>query len=566
MARPRTSAYEIGERYEQSLSDRERRLGAHFTPADVAEALVARAWEAHDHDVAAGPVFCDPSCGGGAFLIAAANRLHREGHSPRRIVERLVVGIDLDPGAVEASTQALIHWADEALAAAGAPGAAVADAAVADAGVAVAGVAVADPRATVTPRVFLADGLIDPLDEVGPIDIVVGNPPFQNQLGADTARDAAQRAAVVERFGLAAKGYVDVASLFILRALRLVRPGGTVCLIQPRSLLAARDSAAVRASVLEGNRLDAVWLPGSKIFAAAVDVCAPIITAGVGDAAWSTRVIGGRLADIELGRVSREQLAAAPAWSPLWAVATGVPTVEGPRGEPAASPSSALTIGDLATATAGFRDQFYGVVAHLVAEQPRRGARVVSTGMIDPLALSWSTRSSKIGGAAWVAPWVDLDAVAASDPDLDAWIARQLTPKVLVATQTKVLEVVEDQRGDLVPLTPVISVVPRGEVSVAHLAAALLVPAATAWAAARFGGGGMSHTALKLAAKQVLEIPVPCDADAWGVAAERVQRGAPDTPEGWLDLAATLNASWGIDDAELAAWWVARLPQMSSRR
>lgn len=541
VATPTTSAYEIGERYEASLSERERRLGSHFTPADVAEALVARAWAAHAQPGGDGPVLCDPSCGGGAFLVAAANLLLRHGYAPKRIVEHHLVGIDIDPGAVRASTEALIRWADDTGA-----------------------------LAPVTPRVLVADGLVDTLDDLGTVDLIVGNPPFRNQLETDTARDAEQRAVVAGRFGAAAKGYVDLAALFVLRSLQLVRPGGTVCLIQPRSLLAARDAAPVRSAVLDHHRLDALWLPGEKIFEAAVDVCAPIITAGAGGGDWSTTVIGGRLADVELGRVSRAALEASPTWSPLWAVANGVPLVDGPRARNQAVRNQAVrpsrTIGDLATATAGFRDQFYGIVSRLVADEPERGARVISTGMIDPLALGWSTRASKIGGSVWTAPWVDLDAVARSDTDLEAWITRLLRPKVLVATQTRVIEVVEDPVGDLVPLTPVIAVVAEPGVSVAHLAAALSVPAATAWAAARFGGAGLSHAALKLSAKQVLQVPVPCDLDAWDAAADLLRRGAPETGDGWLALASALNASWGIEDPELDAWWVARLPQMSSRR
>ena len=547
VATPGTSAYEIGERYEASLSDRDRRLGSHFTPADVAEALVARAWATHGHRGSDGPVVCDPSCGGGVFLVAAANLLLSLGYAPERIVNHHVVGVDIDQGAVRASAEALSLWAAEAGA-----------------------------TSTVTPRVLLADGLVDPLDEVGAIDLVVGNPPFQNQLGADTARDAAQRALVTERFGSAAKGYVDVAALFLLRSLQLVRPGGTVCLIQPRSLLAARDAVMVRARVLDGNDLAAMWLPGVKVFEASVDVCAPIVTVGtVDDGAAaartdpSTKVIGGRVAEVELGHVPRSALDAAPTWSPLWAVANGVPLVAGPGAAGEATHGAAFrprSIGDLATATAGFRDQFYGIASNLVADEPDRGARVISTGMIDPLALGWSTRQSRIGGVAWTAPWVDLDAVARSDSDLQGWIARLLIPKVLVATQTRVIEVVEDPLGDLVPLTPVIAVTPAPGVSVSHLAAALLVPAATAWAAAHFGGAGLSHAALKLSAKQVLQLPVPCDEGAWDAAADMVRRGAPTTEDGWLQLASVLNASWGIEDPALDSWWVARVPQMSSRR
>jgi len=48
---------------------RRRELGAFYTPSDVADRLVERALPE------GAPVVCDPACGDGAFLLAAARRL-----------------------------------------------------------------------------------------------------------------------------------------------------------------------------------------------------------------------------------------------------------------------------------------------------------------------------------------------------------------------------------------------------------------------------------------------------------------------------------------------------------
>ncbi|MEZ5252740.1 MAG: N-6 DNA methylase [Microthrixaceae bacterium] len=566
---PRSTAYDIGLEFEATLSTQQRRQGAHYTPPDVAEALVEQAWRFLRHPT---PVVCDPSCGGAVFLIAAAQRLRREGLDPADIVNRHLVGIDLNPDAVQAATTALQTWAREAGA-----------------------------TREVTPRVVCADALFaggqlqGGLFEDGPtaglpadatIDLVIGNPPFQNQLDASTARTADARRAMAQRFGPDVRAYVDIAAVFQLRALELAAPDGVVCLVQPRSFLAARDAETVRRRMLAAGALASVWLPRDKVFGAEVDVCAT--TLQLGAAARPVEVTGGRLGEMPHGEVDAELLAGSATWSALWARARGVPSVAPPAGHHG-------TIGDRATATAGFRDEFYALVDHLSDGPlaPGRGARVISTAMIDPLTSSWATREVKIGGGKRTSPWVDRDALDDAAPRVGNWVGRLAVPKVLVATQTKVIEAALDADGDTVPLTPVLAVVPMAVVPmavgadaapaacpsqpddaspvadpspVAMLVAALSVPAASAWAATRFGGGGMSQDSMRLSARQVLQIPLPVDHDLWRHAA----RASLDPPAdgdatGWRELGRLLNHSWRIDDDDLVDWWLARLPQMSRR-
>ena len=57
---------------------------------------------------------CDPACGGGAFLVAAAERLHRAGVDRRDVVRHHVWGADVDPVGLAAAEAALALWAGEA--------------------------------------------------------------------------------------------------------------------------------------------------------------------------------------------------------------------------------------------------------------------------------------------------------------------------------------------------------------------------------------------------------------------------------------------------------------------
>ena len=167
--------------------------------------------------------------------------------------------------------------------------------------------------------------------------------------------------------------------------------------------------------------------------------------------------------------------------------------------------------------------------------------------------------------------------------------SRPSIPKVLVATQTNVIEAVLDRAGDWVPMTPIISVMPIAPVpsptglldtqpvdtqpvdtqpvDAAHLEAALLAPAATAWAMRQFGGGAMSSGGLKLAARQVAQIPLPRDRGAWDAAVELLAdrvHGVDVTPDQWRRFGTLMNDAWECVDASLLEWWLARLPGIAA--
>src|SRR5690606_30824452 len=70
---PISVAHQLGVAYELQLDAAARSAGAHYTPDDVAMELTRRVMG--DVTDSAGATVWDPACGGGAFLLAAAETL-----------------------------------------------------------------------------------------------------------------------------------------------------------------------------------------------------------------------------------------------------------------------------------------------------------------------------------------------------------------------------------------------------------------------------------------------------------------------------------------------------------
>lgn len=478
---------ELGALLEAELdAARRRTLGAHYTPRDMADGLAARAlaWRA-------APAVGDPACGGGALLLAAARHLAATGEAPASIVARLW-GADIDPLAVATAEAALTLWAGTSP-----PGG----------------------------HFVVADALVDALPWP-PLDVVVGNPPFLSQLADRTVRPGERDEALRRRFGSAVRAYTDAASLFLLLGCDLARPGGTVAMLQPQSVVAARDTAAVRAAADERAQLREIWVPTGSRFSAAVDVCAPVLDVHDVAAVRPDGVVDGAPP-------------AGAAWSAHLARHEGVPPVR---------LSATPTIGDEAEVTAAFRDEYYGLAAAVRERHDHPGGRpLITTGLIDLGSCSWGERPARIARRTWSAPVVD---TAALTGRAAAWAARTNRPKLLVATQTKVVEVAVDDDGTWVAGVPVIVVLAPAE-RLWLLAAALSAPPVTAWVAERTAGTALSAGALKLTAALVRAVPLPGDADAWAVGAAALQAGDLD------ECAEAMTRAYASDD-EVLAWWGAR--------
>lgn len=492
---------------------RRRANGLHVTPRWLADRLVARALEGLDATPAV--TICDPACGGGAFLVAAARRLHRRGADRRRIVRHLLWGADIDPVGVAVAEAALALWSGEA----------------------------PPPGRLVVADALTGGGELWPDRPAAGFDVVVSNPPFQSQLARVTARSDAEQARLRQRYGRAVRAYTDAAWLFLLAGCDLGRPGGRVVLVQPQSLVGARDAAAVRAALDRRARLVDMWVDERPVFAAAVRVCAPVL----------------EVAEPRGGDHAADAGGAADTWSERFADAVGIPRVATARAP------SAGTLGDLADVIAGFRDEYYGL-ADLVRE-PTPGpsaamdppAPLVTSGLIDWLGCSWGRRPARFAKRNWQAPVVDLAELDRQGGHAARrWVARTRVPKLVVAAQTRVVEAAVDAAGEWVPSVPVLSVVPRDPADLWRLAAAVSSPAATAWLLRRAPGTALARGALKVAAPDLLALPLPVDEGAWDRAAAAVRALAivPDRRDRavcdrFLEAAASAYAT----PPSLTAWW-----------
>ncbi len=467
----------LGEVHESLLADRVG-SGSFYTPAPLVDWMLDRVLA----DLPDGGTVLDPSCGAGNVLLAVVRRL---GPSAAARVH----GVDLDPVAVAITRLLLRIEAPDV-----------------------------DPQ-VLERNVRVGDGLDEHPD--GPFDAVVGNPPFGGRLRP--------RGPVALR---APAAYTDTSAVFLLRSLDLVRPGGTVALVQPLSLLAARDAGPVRAAVRDVGRVTDFWTSPQPVFAGTtVLTCVPVVRVG--------------------GSIDHGLDEATPAdaeWGTLAAPAFGLPVV---------APTTDGVLGDLATCTADFRDQYYGLAPHVRDGGP--GAPLVTAGLIDPARCRWGEVSTRVAKQDWGRPTVDLDSLRA-DGRLTTWADARLVPKVLLAPQGRVVEAVVDVDGAWLPSVPVVTVTTE-PARLWHVLAVLLAPPVVALAAARYLGTGLSGTAIKLSARQVAALPLPADRAAWDDGARLAllaQEASDDDRHDALRAVAERMCA-AYDDHAALAWWESRV-------
>ncbi len=504
--------------------DERRRGGVHHTPRPIAEHLTAIVIDPTEPP---GSV-CDPAVGGAAFLLAVARRLIGAGLPAEDVLDRLT-GVDIEPTAVAASQTALALLGAEHGTRSVPAGLIVADA------------------LTMDPKRFPGRS--------GPgFDLVIGNPPFGSQLRGSSRRGEAEHDAMKSRFGAAVGPYTDRASLFLLLALDLVGPGGRIQMIVPRSLLAARDAEPVRRAVTERGCLDAVWVddePGA--FDAAVRVCSLSITrlaAGAEASERSPTTVAVGWAGPSAKAAVPGPTASAHGWGGLLAALGGAPEID----------LSGPVLGELSSATAGFRQQYYGLAPFVHEGDGETGRPLVTVGLIEPAELLWGRRPCRFARQRWSSPVVDERALARDDPRLGAWLAARYRPKVLVASQTRIIEAVVDPEGSLVPSVPVISVEPGDPDDLWLVAAVLLSPVASAWMVGRRAGSGLSADTVRVSARSVLDLPLPTDRVCWEEAAGLVRRWHGDAHDRDLRraFATAVTEAYQLSTSTadtLSVWW-----------
>ncbi len=537
----------LGAAYEATVAAGDRLArGVHYTPPKLARGLVGLAVGRPESLVRVG----DPACGAGVFLVAAAEAMAAVGVPVRRIVAEGLHGADLDPVAVAVTRIEIALWAARAVG--------TLEVVPADHLCCTDSLTLADPPAWVHRPAWC--------------DVIVGNPPFGAQLRGATVRDATARARLESDLGLGPLGYADTAALFLARSLDQVRSGGRVALILPRSVVAARDAAPIRAAVDARARCTAVWTGGSDVgFDAAVSVWAPVFVVGSDRGAPEPirRFHGADLQPLDTVDPDAVPGRAGDTWASLVWHAPG----SGPRVRPTDGDigEGASTVGSVARVTAGFRRHYYALAAHVHDDPEATSGRpeLVTTGAIDPLHHRLGA-PVRFAGAALTRPVIDLDGLDAADPGVARWVRDLLVPKVLVASQGRVVEAIVDVEGTMIPSTPVIAVVPKpdADVTVWQLAAALTSPGTALALQYSATGTGMDGAGCRVSTAFVSGVALPRDRDAWGLAvhAARAAARAAAGHDGaaWSAALDRLGATLAGD--ELAAWWREQRPAWRGAR
>ncbi|MGI9613244.1 MAG: N-6 DNA methylase [Acidimicrobiales bacterium] len=511
----------VGAVHEQAATSTDRKArGAWYTPRSVVVGLVRLATA----DGVAPARVVDPTCGGGAFLLAGLDRLVELGIDPADAVAR-VGGIDVDPVAVQASEWSIRLWLGSQLLRRG------------DAGP-------IDDRQDHPVDIRHGDSLVSwPADWSGPI-LVAGNPPFASPLkrGAVPGVAAERREERSELLG----PYADIAAVHLLNAVEQAGAGSTVVLVQPQSILSSRDTENLRADLDERAPLTGLWAAREALFDAGVRACAPVLQVGRARRSEPVVVVAAG-PDVTVGGERPAQ-----GWGDLAADALGAPSL----------PPLVGRLGDLVRATAGFRDEHYGLVS--VCREAEAGeaggdaietARLVTVGSVDPLSLAWGRQPMRFGGHDWDRPIVTRTGLS---PRVGRWFDAQLGPKVLLATQSKLLEPVVDRTGDLMPATPLIAI-HADPADLDHVAAVLLAPPVVLWAWRRWFGTALTVDGVKLAARQVEELPLPTHQGRWDEAAALI--AATDSPDrdGLVpQVGAIMTEAYGAG-TEVMDWWLNRL-------
>ena len=500
----------LGPLREEALIDH-RATGAVFTPYPIAQELVDLL------DVGAGEIVCDPSAGSGVFLLAAAERKFQRGESVTSISKTLR-GIDIDPVSIEVSRLTLKLWA-----------------------------ASKGGQWPSTDHLVIGDGLLDvPEKWLGTCDVVIGNPPFLGQLKSETSRNRGRAQALKQRFGSLYTAYVDESMLFFLLAVELSGEDGRVTLIAPSSTLGSDSSQLAREWIDSRLTLSGIWIGGRSVFeSAAVDVVAPILRNDKRNECTIVRY--------ETQDVLAVQRPLPGCWSSLLARANGVPAI---------AITATRRLGDRAVVTADFRDAYYWL-AERVVEATRNDHRpkLVTVGLVDPFSYRYGDIPARFAKQRFQRPVLDIE----DNPptQLGAWLEQRLIPKLLVATQTRIVECYADIEGKLLPSTPLVSIIPEQESELWHLMAVVSSPPAAAWLASAAAGTGLSQGTMRLRASLIADLPLPEPSKTWDVGAELAreiqEKGVND--EAARRFGEAMNQAYGLPSSELLHWWISQIPK-----
>jgi methylase of polypeptide subunit release factors len=274
----------IGQLYESILDfggPSRKRSGSFYTPPDVAARVVEAALGALDANSGASARACDPALGGGVFLLALgralAGRAGDDRAARRRIAERVLHGVDVNPLAVAVAEAALWLW-------------------------------VGDPDLEL-PRITANLKCQDALERGSGegFDLVIGNPPWVAYAGRAAQPLAPETRARWAREFRSFFGYRTLHGLFVERAAELA-PRGVVALILPSPIADLAGYAPVRRTLAATHTpVEPMLEFGQDAFENVVQPCFALVAAPGADPAGGERE--WRLIERQRARVSAEEVA-----------------------------------------------------------------------------------------------------------------------------------------------------------------------------------------------------------------------------------------------------------------
>jgi hypothetical protein len=491
----------LGMLYEMGMAQQttQRKVsGAYYTPPELVQAIL-EPWDSASPN----STLLDPACGGGAFLLAAYDRLLRrlpnaDADERSHCLQTQIFGIDRDPLAVSVTRLSLLlRLLDEcSMPANGLP----------------------DLTRTIHAGNSLVEAEHDPEQVLGGqdwqrrfaevqqcegFDVVVGNPPYLDAEGMTRHQPHLRR--YCTQHYRTATGNWDLFCVFIERALSLCKPGGWHSFVVPNKLLSAGYGAATRSLLACDHQLTHLRdYSRVSVFPAAIYPIVYHVRRSPPMA--STQVCYEEMASLE--QVARQT------WLPLHTLQTpqhpwrmgGTPK----QGAAIATLQSAPTLADYATLMDAATVTEAYAIRPLIREAASGdaiaspdGFRVVNSGTLDPYQMLWGKKPLRYLGDRYLHPIIPQMALADLPPKR-LHQARQ--PKLLVASMTRRLEVVFDEAGQWFAGKSTTIILPQ--VNPYWLLALLNSELIQRWFCQTFAGNRLQGGYLRIGAPQLRQIPV----------------------------------------------------------
>jgi len=475
--------------------------GAYYTPPELVQAIL-EPWDS----VPLTSTLLDPACGGGAFLLAAFDRLLRRmpdaGEGRSHCLQSQIFGIDRDPLAVSVTRLSLLlRLLDECpLPLAHLP----------------------DLSRTIHSGNSLVEAEHDPEQALegqdwqrlfadvlamGGFDAVVGNPPYLDAEGMTRHQPDLRR--YCTQHYRTATGNWDLFCVFIERALSLCKPGGWHSFVVPNKLLSAGYGAATRSLLACDHQLthlrDYSRVP---VFPAAIYPIVYHVRRSPAEA--SAQVCYEEMASLE--QVSRQvQLPLVSFQTPQkpWRIGGTLG-----QGRAIAALQAAPTLADCATLTdAATVTEAYAIRPLIREATPgdAEGFRMVNSGTLDPYQMLWGKKPLRYLGDRYLHPVIPKIALA-NLPPKRLHQARQ--PKLLVASMTRRLEAVFDEAGNWFAGKSTTIILPH--IDPYWLLALLNSELIQLWFRQTFAGNRLQGGYLRIGAPQLRQIPIRLPKGAMG--------------------------------------------------